>query len=118
MGEPVVEEAEEETRSGAASLDASARRHEAIAAFNRAWELIELAERSAADEEEMLAAAFASRHLWDSIGGDDQRAVGDWQIAHVASLLGEADLSLRWAAPCLGTGGDERLDGLATRIQL
>jgi len=73
---------------------AAFRRQEAIAAFNRAWELIESADRSPAEDEEMLAAAFASRYLWESIGADEQLAVGDWQIAHVASWLGHADLAL------------------------
>jgi hypothetical protein len=79
----------------------AARRQEAVAAFNRAWELIELAERTPADEEEMLGAAFTSRWLWELVGGDEQCAVGDWQVAHVASLLGYADLSLRWARRAL-----------------
>jgi len=74
--------------------DAGARRQGAIDAFNRAWELIESTERSPADDDEMLAAAFASRYLWEPIGGDEQKSVGDWQIAHVASLLGYAQLAL------------------------
>jgi len=76
-------------------------REAAIAAFNRAWELIETSDRSSADDDDMLAAAFASRHLWDSIGGDEQRAVGDWQIAHVASLLGYTGLALSRAERAL-----------------
>jgi len=77
------------------------RREEAIAAFNRAWELIDRPDRSPDDDDDMLAAAFASRYLWDSIGGDEQRAVGDWQIAHVASLLGCAALALSRAERAL-----------------
>ena len=57
--------------------------------------------RTSSDDAEMLAAAFASRYLWESVGGDEQRAVGDWQIAHVASLLGNADLALAWARRAL-----------------
>jgi len=77
------------------------RREEAIAAFNRAWELIEEPHRSPADDDDMLAAAFASRYLWDSIGGDEQRAVGDWQIAHVASRLGLSGVALSRAERAL-----------------
>ena len=80
---------------------AASRRVEAIAAFNRAWELIDSAYRTSDDDDEMLAAAFASRYLWDSIGSDEQRVVGDWQIGHVASLLGYADLALRRAERAL-----------------
>ena len=60
-----------------------------------------MAERGPVEDAEMLAAAFASRYLWDSVGGDEQRAVGDWQIAHVASWLGFADLALSRAASAL-----------------
>ncbi|MGA2529373.1 MAG: hypothetical protein ABSG36_09455 [Acidimicrobiales bacterium] len=74
--------------------DTGSRRQDAIAAFNRAWELIESAERSPAEDDEMLAASFASRYLWESIGDDEKRSVGDWQISHVASLLGYVDLAL------------------------
>ncbi|MGO9962681.1 MAG: VOC family protein [Acidimicrobiales bacterium] len=77
------------------------RREEAIAAFNRAWELIGTPDRSPGDDDDMLAAAFVSRYLWDSVGGDEQRAVGDWQIAHVASLLGCAGVALSRAERAL-----------------
>jgi predicted enzyme related to lactoylglutathione lyase len=76
-------------------------RNQAIAAFNRAWELIEAVGRSQADDDEMLAAAFASRYLWEAVGSDEQRALGDWQIAHVASRLGYADLALDRSARAL-----------------
>ncbi len=84
-----------------AAIAASARRSEAIAAFKRAWELIDSPQRTPSDDAEMLAAAFASRYLWETVGEDEQRAVGDWQIAHVASLLGNADLALAWARRAL-----------------
>ena len=77
-------------------------RGEAVKAFNRTWALIESPDRSPAEDDEMLEAAFASRHLWDAIGGEEQRAVGDWQIAHVASLLGYADLALSRSDRALG----------------
>ena len=69
-------------------------RAEAAKAFNRTWELIELAGRSSAQDDEMLEAAFASRYLWDCLGGEEQTAIGDGQIAHVASLLGQSSLAL------------------------
>jgi len=69
-------------------------RQEAIRAFNRAWALIDMPRRSSAEDDEMLDASFASRYLWDCLGGEEQRATGDWQIAHVASLLGFSFLAL------------------------
>jgi hypothetical protein len=74
---------------------------EAKSAFNRAWVLIEKERRSDPDNAEMLITACASRYLWNTVGEDEQRFVGDWQIAHVASLLGEARLALQFAASAL-----------------
>jgi hypothetical protein len=76
-------------------------RQQATSAYNRVWQLIEEGERSADRDEEMLRTAFASRYHWEQVGGDEERAVGDWQIAHVASLLGLADLALRYATAAL-----------------
>ena len=60
----------------------------AIETFNSAWELIEKPDRSDDDDAAMLERAFASRWHWGFVGGLLQLASGDWQIAHVASLLG------------------------------
>jgi hypothetical protein len=76
-------------------------REMAVATFNRTWELIEKRDRSENDDSEMLRSAFASRYHWEQVGGDEERAVGDWQIAHVASLLGHAALALRYARSAL-----------------
>ncbi len=77
-------------------------RREAIKAFDRTWQLIESQDRSPSEDDEMLEAAFASRYLWDMADGEEQRVIGDWQIAHVASLLGLADLALERADRALG----------------
>lgn len=76
-------------------------RQVAVAAFNRAWDLIDAEHRSPADEREMLATAFASRYHWERAGGPEQWSVSDWQIGRVASLLGEPGLALRYAATAL-----------------
>jgi hypothetical protein len=60
----------------------------AVQTFNGAWELIEKTDRTADDDAEMLQRAFASRWHWGFVGGPQELATGDWQIAHVASLVG------------------------------
>ena len=85
-------------------------RRQAVSAYNRAWKLIDTAERSPAQDDEMLRAAFASRYHWEQVGGDEQRAVGDWQIAHVASLLRMPELAQRYARLAL-----ERTEGAGWR---
>ena len=65
--------------------------------FNQAWELIDQHGRTDADDMRMLTEACASRALWEGVGGPAEIAVGDWQIAHVASLLGHASMALDFA---------------------
>jgi len=71
-------------------------------AFNGAWDLIDTGERTPDQDREMLLKAAASRYLWaDAEGGDSALAIGDWQVAHVLSLLGAADLALQFATSSL-----------------
>jgi len=81
-------------------LDGQAGWHRQIAvdAFNRAWELIDLTSRTPEQDRELLGLAFTSRYHWGIVGGDEQAMVGDWLIAHVASLQGFGELAQRYAA--------------------
>lgn len=85
----------------------------AVAAFNATWALIERTDRTADDDLAMLLAAMASRWHWDAAGGSEQWRNGDWQVAHVASLLGFGDLALRFAERTLRSALEEGLDGWA-----
>jgi len=82
---------------------AGARRAFAVAAFNGAWDLIDKTDRTPDDDRQMLTLAFASRWHWGEIGTDENRAVSDWQVAHVASLIGEASLALSFAQAAYDT---------------
>jgi hypothetical protein len=79
-------------------LDPAAQRALAVRLFNRTWELLEDADRDDAGDREALMTAMASRLHWAGIGTDENLAAGDWLVAHVASLLGHADLALDFAA--------------------
>lgn len=72
-------------------------RPHAAALYNRAWELLETADRTPEQDREMIAAAFGSRYHWQLAGGPEQIAVGDWMIANVAARLGLADTALLFA---------------------
>ncbi len=61
--------------------------------FNRTWELLELEERTAEQDREMLSAAYGSRFHWRIVGGPTQFSVSDWQVSRVWSLLGDAVLA-------------------------
>jgi hypothetical protein len=69
----------------------------AKAAFNGAWDLIDKPERSAGDDRQMLTLAFASRWHWGEVGSPENKVIADWQVAHVASLLGQQSLALTHA---------------------
>jgi hypothetical protein len=69
----------------------------AVELFNQTWALLGQESRTPADDRRMLAAAMGSRALWQTVGEAEQHTVGDWQVAHVASVLGYADLALDFA---------------------
>ncbi|MGB8650832.1 MAG: hypothetical protein WCD35_09235 [Mycobacteriales bacterium] len=79
--------------------------------FNETWSLIEKPDRTAEDDVEMLLTAAASRWHWGQVGKAEQLAGGDWQVAHVASLLGLADVALMFARRQLATTKREGWDG-------
>ncbi len=65
--------------------------------FNQAWELIDNPDRSPEQDRLMLVTSCAAWVHWDAIGTEQNRAISDWQVAHVASLLGYGDLALTYA---------------------
>lgn len=79
-------------------------------AFNHTWSLLDLESRTRAQEEEMMAAAFAQRHHWYQVGDGRNRAIADWQVARVLTVLGYADLARRFAELSLAIGEAGPLD--------
>jgi hypothetical protein len=65
--------------------------------FNRAWELIDLPERTPEEDRLMLVTTCAAWYHWDKVGTEKNRAISDWQVAHVASLLGDGEIALSFA---------------------
>ena len=87
----------------------------AVGYFNSTWVLIKRADRSPEQDRDMLASALASRQHWSEAGGtDDNLTVGDWQVAHVASLAGFADLAKAFATAAYDRA---RSANLATWLQ-
>jgi hypothetical protein len=71
--------------------------------FNRAWTLIDKANRTPADNEQMLLLSLAS--LWHWTQRDDcseqNLSIGYWQVARVYALLGDAANARKYAEACL-----------------
>lgn len=74
-------------------LQSGEHRRIAVLLFNRTWELLEQDSRTAAENAEMLTAAFASRYHWRQVGGAKKFSVSDWQVSRVAATLGYPDLA-------------------------
>ena len=62
----------------------------AIAArlYNDTWTLLRQEARTAREDDRMLHMAHASRFHWDSVGTDQNRAIGEWQVSRVYATLG------------------------------
>lgn len=73
----------------------------ATEAYNRAWDLMDKAKRSESDDAELLATTFASRFHWERVGSEENRMIGDWQVARVASMLGLGKVALTFAEAAL-----------------
>ncbi len=79
-------------------------------AFNHAWELLDATDLTREEEEEMLAATFASRYHWYQVGTERNRAIADWQVSRVAVVLGYADLGRRFGERSLELAIEYDLD--------
>jgi hypothetical protein len=79
--------------------------------FNAAWDLIVREERTPPQEDEMLLLAMTSRWHWGKVGGPEETSIADWQISHVACLLGLGDLALRFAGRALEAAEREAWGG-------
>ena len=78
-------------------MDAAGQRELAVSTFSRVWELLELAERTPEEIDEMIHAVHVSCYVWSKIGRPANVARGEWQCARVYSTLGRADSAL-WHA--------------------
>jgi hypothetical protein len=84
----------------------------AVETYNAAWDLVDSPTRTIAEEDEALRLAFTSRYHWEQAGGgDEQLAIGDWFIGHVAAHLGLPELALRFSARALDRIQGAGLDG-------
>jgi hypothetical protein len=73
----------------------------AVDLFNRVWQLLENTQRSAAETDEMIHAAHASRYHWSQVGAPVNLARGEWQCSRVYAVLGRAEPALWHAQRCL-----------------
>ena len=80
-------------------------------AFNGAWQLIDKSDRGEQESVDMLVAAAASLWHKKEIGRPELVWMGEWQLSHVASLLGLADLAVECARRSLSIAEEQGWDG-------
>ena len=85
----------------AEALDPEVRRRLAADLFNKTWTLMEKPDRTAAEDDEMLHMAHASRHHWGEIESGARLARGEWQCSRVYAVLGRGEPALHHARRCL-----------------
>jgi hypothetical protein len=78
---------------------AEAHRYFAAQCFNRAWDLIDKKDRTAADDRLMVALNQASIYHWSQRPDFSDRnvSVGYWQASRIQALIGNADEARRHA---------------------
>ena len=76
-------------------------RKQAVDLFNFTWTLIDKPERTSAEDDLMIHAAHASRYHWGVVGAVVNFLRGDWQIAHVYTVLHQPDTAVHYARRCL-----------------
>jgi hypothetical protein len=82
-------------------MHASDERQQAVDLFNHVWTLMETADRTPEQDDEMIHAAHASRHHWAAVGTGKNLARGEWQISRMYTTLGRGEPALYHAHRCL-----------------
>ena len=76
-------------------------RKQAVDLFNFTWTLIDKPDRTSDEDDLMIRAAHASRYHWGIVGTVINYPRGDWQIAHVYTLLQQPQAAMHYAQRCL-----------------
>ena len=90
-------------------LDAETHRALGAGLFNRTWDLLEIEDRSASQDDELLDTAHASAWHWRQVGTAANAARGHWLLARVYAVLRHGDEAVyhaRRANEVLEGGGE------------
>lgn len=81
--------------------EAEAQRHFAVQFNTKTWELLDQNQRTPEENELMVDYAHASLAHWRVAGTGLHHQRGEWMLAHVYTVLGNASLALEHANRCL-----------------
>jgi DNA-binding transcriptional MerR regulator len=99
--EPIVTDSSSSPNAVAADLDPATHRQLGVDLYNSTWTLIEKADRTAAETDEMIHRAHASRWHWARAGTDVNLARGEWLCSRVYATLGRGEPALWHARRCV-----------------
>jgi hypothetical protein len=90
---------------------AAAHRFFAVECFNRAWELMDKAERTPEEDEQMIRLSLASHWHWTQRADCTQEnvSVAHWQTSRIYTMLGQTENARRYARLCLEASRDDSL---------
>ena len=91
------------TTDALSDIDAATHRALGVALYNHTWTLLEKADRTPAETDEMIHSAHASRFHWSRAEGMEpvNLARGEWQCSRVYAVLGRAEPAVWHARRCL-----------------
>jgi DNA-binding transcriptional MerR regulator len=100
------------TAATTVDLDRAIERQLAVDLYNSTWTLLEKPHRTAAETDELIHRAHASRWHWAGAGRTVNLARGEWLCSRVYATLGRAEPALWHARRCVeineGLAGDAR----------
>jgi hypothetical protein len=82
-------------------MDPETQRQLGIDLFNSTWTLLEQADRSADDDDELVHRAHASAYHWRQVGTAAHRARSEWLCSRVYAVLGRVEPAQHHARRCL-----------------
>jgi DNA-binding transcriptional MerR regulator len=91
----------EATTATGVDLDKATQRQLGVDLYNSTWTLIEKADRTAAETDEMIHRAHTSRWHWARVGEPVNLARGEWLCSRVYATLGRGEPALWHARRCV-----------------
>ena len=99
--QPLIDGKEPVMGTYAEALDAETERRLGADLFNKTWTLMEKADRTQEENDEMIHCAHASAYHWMQVGSPANRARSEWQCSRVHAITGHVEAALRHARRCL-----------------
>jgi DNA-binding transcriptional MerR regulator len=99
--EPIVSDTSSSPTAVATDLDPATHRQLGVDLYNSTWTLIEKADRTSSETDEMIHRAHASRWHWARAGTDVNLARGEWLCSRVYATLGRGEPALWHARRCV-----------------